>query len=1642
MLDGEIEKYLKGELAKSIKKFSRRFFETIDLLELRRSNLRDVYGGMFGAWHLLQNYDSSQARVKVFNPDYEKHGWQSPFTVIVVHCKQRSFVIDSLRMELNRRNITMHTIHNNFFTLQRDADGKLIRMADSRQQVSGDDWQREALIYIEISRHSASDKKDELAQTLQRIMAEVDTVVDDFEPMRDLARACIDKADQWFAPMTEEAREESKAFMQWLVENHFTFLGVDRVFLNPKEDSNNTHVVERTQFGLFKLQETHSDDEFMSLVQATIDKEDQWEQCISFDKSAVRSRVHRDAYPLYVRVKQFDGHGQLQGECRFLGLFSSSAYTDSTPQIPIMRKKVEAIIEASGLNPAEHDGRSLRRNLEVHPRDELFLSSVKELSTTLLAINAIQERRQVRLFMRTERNRKFVSCLLYTPRDIYRTELRLRIQQIITDELHATAVEFTTHFSESVLARTHFVFRVDEHACPNYDVELLELEAVEASKSWNDRLCEALVDEWGEELGNAESFKYTHAFPPGYQHDFDPLLAVNDIRQCNSLDKSNSLLLSFYRSLSEERKVMRLRLYHLAEPLPLSDIIPVLEHMGFRVLNETPYHVQLQDSHDIWIHDFRLIYSLSDRVDIAEIKDKAQHAFLRIWNGDAESDSFNKLLLGTDLDWREVALLRAYSRYMKQIQLSFSGDYIADTLTRNLPITEQLVQLFNTRFDPTAFKSDKKRRDHEDQCEANILASLDKVDNLNDDQLIRRYLELINATLRTNYFQCDSDGERKRYMSFKISPMDVSVMPLPKPMFEIFVYAPWVEGVHLRGGKVARGGLRWSDRLEDFRTEVLGLVKAQQVKNAVIVPVGAKGGFVAKRLPHDGGRDAIQAEGIHCYQTFIRGLLDITDNLIEGVVKPPEQVVRRDNDDSYLVVAADKGTATFSDIANALSAEYGFWLGDAFASGGSIGYDHKKMGITAKGAWVSVQRLFREKAVDVQKSDFTVVGIGDMSGDVFGNGMLLSPHICLQAAFNHLHIFIDPKPSAAKSFKERQRLFELPRSSWNDYDAELISKGGGVFKRRAKSIDITPQMKKAFAINEDRLTPSQLISALLCAPVDLLWNGGIGTYVKAHSETHADVGDKANDILRVDASKLRCKVVGEGGNLGLTQLARIEYALHGGAVNTDFIDNAAGVDCSDHEVNIKILLNEVVSAGDMTEKQRRLLLEAMTDNVSSLVLANNYRQTQAISIAESEVKKRMGEYRNLISALEKRGRLARALEYIPDDETLDERKAQGRGLTRPELSVLISYVKGELKEELVASGVPDDPAIVRALETAFPEILCQRFRTQVYQHRLRREIVATQVANEMVNLMGITFTERLLQSLGSDFASITRAFVTARDVFRLTDIWQDIEALDNQVPAQLQMEMMTDLMRLVRRATRWFVRNRRGSNEDEQQFELFQKAVDIIKLQLGDFLRGEARKQWQRKLKRLLAAGVPETLAHTIAGSLHLYASLGIAEAAGKSSSSVEDVASIYFSLGEKLQLDWINQQIGAMKIDNHWQALARESFLDDVEWQQSSLTCSVLPFIDSDNSEKQGIDQWLNCQAEMLNRWYSMITEIQQAKVQEPAMFSVAIRELLDLAQSSHHCNLKQQQAISVDEVETMSMHPSAMKAAAIDKGVPAGSS
>lgn len=1029
--------------------------------------------------------------------------------------------------------------------------------------------------------------------------------------------------------------------------------------------------------------------------------------------------------------------------------------------------------------------------------------------------------------------------------------------------------------------------------------------------------------------------------------------------------------------------------------------MPILENLGLRVLGEFPYRLRHTNGREFWIHDFAFTAAEGLDLDIQQLNDTLQDAFVHIVRGDAENDAFNRLVLTAGLPWRDVALLRAYARYLKQIRLGFDLGYIASTLNNHTDIARELTRLFKTRFYLARKLSDDDLEDKQLRLEQAILTALDDVQVLNEDRILRRYLDLIKATLRTNFYQTDANGQNKSYFSFKFNPHAIPELPKPVPKFEIFVYSPRVEGVHLRFGNVARGGLRWSDREEDFRTEVLGLVKAQQVKNSVIVPVGAKGGFLPRRLPLGGSRDEIAAEGIACYRIFISGLLDITDNLKDGALVPPANVVRHDDDDPYLVVAADKGTATFSDIANGIAIDYGFWLGDAFASGGSAGYDHKKMGITAKGAWVGVQRHFRERGINVQEDSITVVGVGDMAGDVFGNGLLMSDKLQLVAAFNHMHIFIDPNPNPATSFVERQRMFDLPRSAWTDYDTSIMSEGGGIFSRSAKSIAISPQMQERFDIKADKLTPTELLNALLKAPVDLLWNGGIGTYVKASTESHADVGDKANDALRVNGNELRCKVVGEGGNLGMTQLGRVEFGLNGGGSNTDFIDNAGGVDCSDHEVNIKILLNEVVQAGDMTDKQRNQLLASMTDEVGNLVLGNNYKQTQALSLAARRAYERIAEYKRLMGDLEGRGKLDRAIEFLPTEEQINERIAEGHGLTRPELSVLISYSKIDLKEQLLGSLVPDDDYLTRDMETAFPPTLVSKFSEAMRRHRLKREIVSTQIANDLVNHMGITFVQRLKESTGMSPANVAGAYVIVRDIFHLPHWFRQIEALDYQVSADVQLELMDELMRLGRRATRWFLRARRNEQNAARDTAHFGPHLKELGLKLDELLSGEIRENWQARYQAYVEAGVPELLARMVAGTSHLYTLLPIIEASDVTGQNPAEVAKAYFAVGSALDITWYLQQISALPVENNWQALAREAFRDDVDWQQRAITISVLQQGDGTQDVEARLALWMEQHESMISRWRAMLVEIRAASGTDYAMYAVANRELLDLALS-----------------------------------------
>ncbi|WP_303292444.1 NAD-glutamate dehydrogenase [Marinobacter sp. ST-43] len=1602
LADAFSEKIAKTE-AKKIADFARQHYAHIPLEELVSRRFSDTYGAVLAAWQFLQKRSADETPVSVFNPDLESDGWQSTHSVVFILHPNIPFLIDSLRMAINQREIGTHSIQHSILRVERDDNGKLKKLHTTKK--ASKDASYEAFIVLEIDRHSAPEDLRDLEQTLQKVLHEVRIAVGDFPIVKEKVSEIVKELDATTAGISEEGKEEARAFLSWLVDDHFTFLGYDEYDFAKDKQGMVVRRVENSELGILRVNNERPDRVRLNeLPQRTRHEMTRSDDIFIFAKSAQRSRVHRPAYPDYIAVKKFNSKGEVVGERRFLGLYTARVYNERPDEIPLLRRKFQSVMKRSGFLTDDYAGKELEQILTLYPRDELFQIETDELLRVAKNILYIQERRRIELFMREDVYGQFVTCLAFFPRDIYNTELRLKVEQVLLDRLEAEDIEFVTHFSESVLARVQFTIRVPQ--VENRQLPLAEIrdKVIELAQSWRDGLYEALSEAYGEEQGNELYRVWAGGFPASYTDMFSPRRAAIDLEHITASARDDDLAMSFYRALEEDENTLHFKLFYPDEPLPLSDVMPIFDNLGFRVIGEHPFEVIDRTGKTVWIHDFTLQSHTGNVVDIHRIRPIFEELFRRVWHGEAENDAFNRLLLSSYMSWREIALLRTYARYMRQIRFSNSQTFISNTLVNHVNLTRILLEYFEVRFNPERFKSKGKSEAAQQKLEIEFNAGLDEVENLSEDRVLRLYLELMQATLRTNYYQPDGEGQPKPYISVKFDPSQIPDMPLPLPMFEIFVYSPRVEGVHLRGGKVARGGLRWSDRFEDYRTEILGLVKAQQVKNAVIVPVGAKGGFVAKRLPDPSDREAFQAEGIAAYKTFIRGLLDITDNLVDSGIQPPERVIRHDEDDHYLVVAADKGTATFSDIANGLAAEYGFWMGDAFASGGSNGYDHKKMGITARGAWVSVERHFREMGINPAVDEFTAIGIGDMGGDVFGNGLLCSEKTRLVAAFNHIHIFIDPTPDAERSYKERKRLFELPRSAWTDYDSKLISKGGGVFSRNAKSIPVSPEMKKLLGIKADRVPPNMLISHILKAEVDLLWIGGIGTYVKGSGESHSDVGDKANDGLRINGAELRCRVVGEGGNLGFTQMGRIEYALKGGRLNTDFIDNSGGVDCSDHEVNMKILLNRAVAMGDLTGKQRNIMLEEMTDDVASLVLKNNYRQTQAISIASEDAATRLEEYRRLMNTFESEGKLNRALEFLPDDETLSERKLAKKGLTRPELSVLISYVKGDLKQVLIDSNLPDNPLLAGEMYKVFPRDLTKRFSKELGEHQLRREIIATQIANDMVNHMGITFVERLNQSTGADAASIALAWIIARDVFRIDSWWDKIEALDFHISADLQMELMQDLMRLMRRAVRWLLRNRRAELNIQSHMERFADSVWAITSGLPEYLGDQARANWEKRNDQLMAAGLPKELASVLAGTGYLYSSLGIIEAQEATGMPLKTVANLYYDLGDRLDLTWFANAIAALTPSSHWQALARESFREDLDWQQRALTTGVLKTAESPEKVTDSVNAWEQRNQHMIDRWNAMLAELKGVREPEYAMFSVALRELLDLAQSTMH--------------------------------------
>jgi glutamate dehydrogenase len=1588
---------LKGDMAKNFPPFVDRLYANAAPPDILERTPEGLYGAAVTLWKFIQRRQPRQAKVMVFNPSTEEHGWQSSHTVIAALNDDMPFLVDSTTAALAYLGREIHLLVHPTIPVSRDGDGKLQAIAEQSEDGSA---LTESLMYIEIDEQTATEAIEKIQKHLERVLADVRAAVEDWRAMHEKMNAAVDALEKHPPEVDREELDEIVRFLRWLGEDNYTFLGYREYDFTGASGDEDMKIVEGTGLGTLRNADVHilrgatglgaSSPEVRHFLQRP--------DPIIITKANVRATVHRPIHMDYIGIKKFDEDGALCGEHRFVGLFTSPVYARSIDEIPLLRRKVLHTIDRAGFAPGSHDAKALRNVLENFPRNEVFQMDDDTLYHHSLGIMRLQERPRAKVFLRHDQFERFVSALVYLPREIYNTDLRIKIQTILAEAFHGSISTIYTQVQDAPLARIHIIVKTTPGAVPEVDEQEIDRKITDASRTWADNLRDALIARWGEEKGNHFAYLYGDAFSLSYRETFPPDLALFDIEKLEELHEHGPVTFNTYRLIEDSEIAIRLKIYHANQLIPLSDCLPKLEHMGLKVIDHQAHSVTLNDGdRPGWVHDFCMVDATGAEISFGGLKARFEELCVRVWAGDIEDDGFNALVLRAGLDWRQAMILRAYGKYLRQTGMTYSQTYMHTTLAANPEITRRLVRLFEIYFDPADFVGLTGADGRAQEVLSQIEAKLGEVASFDEDRILKAFLSLIRATLRTNYYQSRAGGGHKPYLSFKLNSQEINELPQPRPMVEIFVYSPRFEGVHLRGGKVARGGIRWSDRREDFRNEVLGLMKAQMVKNAVIVPVGAKGGFVPKQLPDTGSREDIMQEAIACYQDFIRGLLDLTDNLAGGEIKPPAEVVRRDEDDPYLVVAADKGTASFSDIANAISAEYDFWLDDAFASGGSAGYDHKKMGITARGAWVSVQRHFREMGIDVQTTPFSVIGVGDMSGDVFGNGMLLSRCIRLLGAFDHRHVFIDPDPDPQTSFAERQRLFALPRSSWADYNTDLISKGGGVFARTAKLISLTPQIKKLLGVSQASLTPTQLIQALLRAEADLLWIGGIGTYVKAHHESNADVGDRANDALRINGRDLRVKVVGEGGNLGFTQAGRIEFARHGGRLNTDAIDNSAGVDCSDHEVNIKILLNAVVDNGNMTRKQRDTLLRKMTDEVAGIVLQDNYLQTQALSVAEAKAATTLEVQGQFMRALAAAGKLDRDLEYLPGDDELAERAAEHQGLTRPELSVLIAYAKMTLYEQLLAGKVPDDAYLERDLMAAFPAPLRKKYKTQLRHHRLRREIIATELANSVVNRAGPTFVYRIEEETDATPDDILRAFVVTREVFDLPALWDDIAALDNKTPTAIQYLMLIEIVELLRRQIQWFLKN--CSHPIDISAAIADHAPGIATLRadpkavFAEFDRGATDKQ----AAMFTEQGVPENLALALASLEPLAYACDIVLVANALDRPVVEAGRAYFALGHMLGLDWLRAAAEDISTTDHWDRLAVSATVDDLFSHQRILTQTALEEADGADSQA-AIENWVARQDKIISHSRHLIADFKASGPMTVTKLGFAARQFRKL--------------------------------------------
>jgi glutamate dehydrogenase len=1525
-------------------------------------------------------------------------------TVIQVITDDMPFLVDSVTVLLEGYHLDIHLLAHPLVVVRREPLGALAEVAADVEPDEGIDGDLvESWMRIDVDPVRDTVTRDKLHLELQRVLTDVRDAVEDWPRMvqraRDIAAelaAVRDTPQQ--PPVPEKDLTDSIELLTWLAEEHFTFLGYREYELVDGEGGDK--VLKATMgSGLGILRADQQAPRVLSTMTPEAYAKVLEKRLLIITKANSRATVHRSTYLDYVGIKIFDAAGEVIGERRFLGLLATDAYRTSVTELPVVKRKVAEVLERSGLSRRSHSGKDLLSILETYPRDELFQIKVDDLYHAVIGVLRMAGRRQLRLFLRRDGYGRFISCLIFLPRDRFTTVNRLRMQEILLRELNGVGVDYTTRVSESTLARVHLIVRTDPANPPGpVNADALAEDLAYATRLWDDDFRMVLDRKLGDGQAKRLFQRYVDALPESYKDEYNPYESVQDMAKLELLEEAGQLEMHLFPKDDE----VRFKVFRYGEPMVLSDVLPVLHSLGVRAIDERPFEISLEPA-SIFLYDFGLQLPASHRA-LSEVRPHVENAFAAAWRGETEVDGLNELVLRAGLTWRQVVVLRAYAKYLRQAGAVYSQEYMESTFVQYPAIATALVRLFEARFSPWLQLGEAERARRADALVAEITEQLDEVSSLDQDRIMRSFLTMVQATLRTSFYQRGRDNRPKSYVAFKLDPQAIPDLPAPRPRCEIFVYSPRVEGVHLRFGAVARGGLRWSDRREDFRTEILGLVKAQMVKNAVIVPVGAKGGFVLKQAPSPSDRDAFLAEGVACYRQFISALLDVTDNISGGKIVPPREVVRHDGDDPYLVVAADKGTATFSDIANEISVGADFWLGDAFASGGSAGYDHKKMGITARGAWESVKKHFRELGLDTQTQDFTVVGVGDMSGDVFGNGMLLSEHIRLVAAFDHRHIFIDPAPDAAASYVERRRLFELPRSSWADYDTSLISTGGGVYPRTLKSIPVSAEARQALGISAQvdgpvAMSPQELMRAILAAPVDLFFNGGIGTYVKAATESHGDVGDKANDAIRLNGGQLRVRVVGEGGNLGLTQRGRIEFALKGGKIATDFIDNSAGVDCSDHEVNIKILLGGVVADGELTVEDRDVLLAEMTDEVAALVLRDNYEQAGALGTACAQSASLLPVHRRMLGDLVQAGHLNRELEALPSDAELDTREY---GLSAPEFAVLLAYTKIVLEKELEDDPISDEPWTAEVLTNYFPTALRERYADRMPGHRLRREIVTTSLVNEVVNRGGTSFVYRAMDESGASAADVIRAFAVVRDVFGLRSLWAAVEAEDNRIPTRAQILVYLEGRRLLDRAVRWIVGNRRSPLDVPGETARLRAGIAALLPRLERQLQGSERAAFEAHVTGMAEEGVPHELGIWATRLVYSFGLLDIVETASVTGRDVNEVAEVYFVLSDRLRVDGLLSKISSLPRNDRWQTLARMALRYDLYAALAALTAEVLQSsADSHATAEDRVSAWEQDNGSALTRARRSMTDFEESQG-DLAALSVLLRQIRTLVKTS----------------------------------------